>query len=120
MAIELDSVRHEIERILHCKESWKNGRATLEEVQKEFLSRQKESAVVGSRTSLDSISLKRSMREIKAVVIELMEDIQNLAQFDFEKMIKSEVARSLAQIFTYDAYSPSATDKKILEAKAII
>ncbi len=47
------------------------------------MTRAKESAVAGSRTSIDSVSLKRSIREIKAVVIELMEDIQNLAQFDF-------------------------------------
>lgn len=94
MAAELESVRSEIERILHWKECWKNGKATLEDVQKEFLNRcGKSESAGGLRTSVDSVSLKRSVREIKSMVIELMEDVQNLAQFDFKKMIKSEVPR---------------------------
>lgn len=80
-----------MDRIVQWKDSWKNGKATLEDVQKEFLNKHKESVAASTRVSLDSVTLKRSIREIKGLVIELMEDIQNLAQFDFKKMIKSEV-----------------------------
>jgi predicted RecB family endonuclease len=121
LTADLEMVKHEIDKIIQCKQNWKSGKATLDDVQKEFLNRYREpDGVVVNRSSIDAVSIKRAIKDMKVAMVDLMEDVQSLSKYDFKKMMKSEVNNHVIQIFTYDVYSPANTDKKILEAKDIL